>query len=58
MHNIKTLQKQDAYCKCKYNTLHIPSIINNFITKDDTLFKIIQDADKSYEALVVPGPYL
>ena len=34
-HAIKTLQKQDAYCKHIYNTLHVPSGSLKFITKDD-----------------------
>ena len=36
-----------------YNSLCIPSVKTKFTTKDDTLFKIIKDADKFSEALVV-----
>ena len=32
----------------------IPSVCNKFTTKDDLFYIIIQDGDKSFEALKVP----
>ena len=51
-HSIKTVQ-HDAYYKCIYNAIHKPSFKNKLFVKDDILFKIIQDADKSFKALIV-----
>ena len=53
-HNVKTLQQQDTFCKCIYSELYVPWVKNKFTIKDDTLFKIIQDVSKSFEALIIP----
>ena len=53
-HDVKSLQKQDAYYIYIHNTLTIPSVKNKITTKDNTVFKIIQDGDKSFEAYIIP----
>ena len=50
---VKRLQKKDPYHKCIQNTLNIPPVKNKFTIKDNILFKVLQDVEKSFEALVV-----
>ena len=52
-HDVKSLQKQDTYCKHIHKSLHIPMLKNKFTIKPDTLYKIIEDSDKSFKALIV-----
>ena len=54
LQDIKTVQRQDAYCRYILNSLHIPSVCDKFLKQENILYILVQDGDKSFEALVIP----
>ena len=52
--NIKSLQEEDPYCKCIFQLQHIPSVKNKIAMINNIFFKTVQDAVKSFKALIVP----
>ena len=52
--DLKVLQHEDEYFKCICNSLHVSSVQNKFITQDNLLYKLMQDGDNMFEALIVP----
>ena len=50
--DIITIQGPDAQWGHIINSLHTHSIPKNFFKHDNILYKLIQDGDKSFEALV------
>ena len=50
-HDIKTPQKEDANYKCIYQTLHMSLVHSKFTIRDNILFKILKECNKSFEAL-------
>ena len=54
IHIINTPQKQHAYCRyMHHHALHIPSVANKLMTKDNSLFKTIQDVGPQSLALTI-----
>ena len=52
--NVKSLQQKGLYCKHIHNTLHITVVKNKLTVNDNILFKVVQNEDKSFKALVMP----
>ena len=55
MHYIK-MQQNRMHIVNMHSTLHMPSVCHNLSQKDYTLYKIMKDADKSFEAVTVSNP--
>ena len=50
--DLKVLQLVNMYCKHICNSLHLLNVGGKFMTQDNILYKLAQEGDKTFKALI------